>query len=99
VRGVSEISIARTVGDQSSTTRNIGKNVIQAVGSSAIAGKIADVAKATQDAQQAAIQTQSAAPALTRMATELRSLAGSFKVDGRNLRQEQRAHPHRMRSR
>jgi methyl-accepting chemotaxis protein len=84
VERVSDISstIARTVEDQSSTTRNIVKNVSQAaVGSSAIAGKIADVAKVAQDTQQAAIQTQSAARALTRMASELRNLVGSFKVD------------------
>jgi len=75
VERVSDISstIVRTVEDQSSTTRNIGKNGSQAaVGSSAIAGKIADVAKVAQDAQQAAIQTQSAAQAVTRMASELR---------------------------
>lgn len=81
---VSDISstIAATVENQSSTTRRIGENVSHAaVGSSSIANKIAEVAKVAQDAQQEAIQTQAAAQTLARMATDLRNLVGSFKVD------------------
>jgi methyl-accepting chemotaxis protein len=76
------INIANTVEDQSSTTRNIGHNVSQAaVGSSAIANRIAEVARVAKDAQQEAIETQAAAQALTRMSTDLRSLVRHFKVD------------------
>lgn len=84
VEKVSHIStaIARTVDDQSAITRKIGTNVSQAaIASSSIVDKIADVAMLAGQAQQAAIQTQSAAQTLTEMATNLRNLVSNFKVD------------------
>jgi methyl-accepting chemotaxis protein len=84
VERVSRISntIAETAEEQSSTTREIGRNVTAAAaGASSITTRISDVANLARDAQQEATQTQTAAQELTEMALELRSLVSSFKVD------------------
>jgi methyl-accepting chemotaxis protein len=81
VSGISS-EIAKTVEDQSSTTHRIGTNVSHAAAAaSAIASRIADVARLAEGAQQEAMQTQAAAEALSKMAANLRTLTGNFKVD------------------
>ncbi|MCC6536847.1 MAG: hypothetical protein IT162_04810 [Bryobacterales bacterium] len=83
INKVNEISnsIASAVEEQTVTTNEIGRTLAEASsGVSSIAQNISDVANAAKETTRGANDTQTAAHALSRMATELQNLVGRFQV-------------------
>ncbi len=81
---VNDISttIASAVEEQTATTNEIGRNVIQAAqGATDIARNITGVARSAQGTASGATQTQAAAGALSQMAAELQEMVTQFKID------------------
>ncbi len=73
--------IVTTAQAQSTITAGIAENAtIAADGSTAVAGKMAEVATIAQLAKKGAIGTQEAADSLTHMAVELQGLVGRFRL-------------------
>lgn len=76
-------SIASAVEEQTATTTEMARNVDEASrGSSEIAANIMAVARAAEGTTSGAIDTQTAAGELARMASELQSIVSQFKFDG-----------------
>jgi methyl-accepting chemotaxis protein len=83
INQVNDISstIASAVEEQTATTNEIGRNVSDAAkGTSEIAVNIGHVARATEQASAGARDTQTAARALTEMASELQMLVNRFRI-------------------
>jgi len=83
INKINDISntIASAVEEQTATTAEIGRNVGEAArGTSEIAANIMGVAKAAESTTQGATDTQNASGELAKMASELQSLVGQFKV-------------------
>ena len=90
IRDVSEIinqvndissTIASAVEEQTATTNEIGRNVTDAAkATSDIAHNISHVARATEHTKAGAVDTQSAAQALTGMAAQLQALVNRFQL-------------------
>lgn len=90
IRDVSEIinqvndissTIASAVEEQTATTNEIGRNVTDAAkATSEIAHNISHVAGATEHTRAGAVDTQSAAQALTEMAAQLQTLVNRFQL-------------------
>lgn len=83
INQINEISnaIASAVEEQTVTTNEIGRNLTDASrGVTSIAQNIGGVATAAKATTQGAVDTQSAARALSEMASDLQSLVGKFKV-------------------
>ena len=83
IEEINEISnqIAAAVEEQNATTNEISRNVAQAAsGTTHIATNIAGVATAALDTTRGATDSQTAARALSRMASELRVLIDRFEV-------------------
>lgn len=90
IRDVSEIinqvndissTIASAVEEQTATTNEIGRNVTDAAkATSDIAHNISHVARATEHTKAGAVDTQSAAQALTGMAAQLQTLVNRFQL-------------------
>jgi len=83
INKISDISstIASAVEEQTATTAEIGRNVNEAAkGTAEIAQNITGVAQAAQSTTQGATDTQGASSELSKMAVELQSLVGQFKV-------------------
>ena len=81
---VNDISttIASAVEEQTATTNEIGRNVVQAAqGATDIARNITGVARSAQGTAAGATQTQAAAGALSQMAAELQEMVTQFKID------------------
>jgi methyl-accepting chemotaxis protein len=77
-----QTSIASAVEEQSATTNEIGRNVMQAAkGTQEISGNIEGVASATEGASRGAADTQRAAAELSRMALDFQGLVSRFKID------------------
>jgi methyl-accepting chemotaxis protein len=77
-----QTSIASAVEEQSATTNEIGRNVMQAAkGTQEISGNIEGVASATEGASRGAADTQRAAAELSRMAVDFQGLVSRFKID------------------
>ena len=73
-------TIASAVEEQTSTTAEIGRNVLEAAsGSSEIARNITQVADAAQGTAEGASNTQQAAQELARMASDLQRLVDDYK--------------------
>ena len=74
-------TIASAVEEQTATTNHIGRNVGEAAkGTGEIARNITEVAKAAKQTMQGAAETEKSAGALSKLATELQTLVGRFKV-------------------
>jgi methyl-accepting chemotaxis protein len=74
-------SIAAAVEQQTATTNEISRNVSEAAsGGEAIARNIANAAELAQNTSSGALDNQRSAGELSRMAAELKSLVGQFKV-------------------
>jgi methyl-accepting chemotaxis protein len=83
INKINDISstIASAVEEQTATTAEIGRNVGDAArGTSEIAQNITGVAQAAESTTQGATDTQGASSELSKMAAELQSLVGQFKV-------------------
>jgi methyl-accepting chemotaxis protein len=83
INKINDISntIASAVEEQTATTAEIGRNVGEAArGTAEIAQNITGVAQAAQSTTQGATDTQGASSELSKMAAELQSLVGQFKV-------------------
>jgi methyl-accepting chemotaxis protein len=83
INQVNDISstIASAVEEQTATTNEIGRNVSDAArGTSEIARNISLVAQATLQTTSGAKDTQTAAHALTEMASQLQLLVNRFKI-------------------
>lgn len=83
INQVNDISstIASAVEEQTATTNEIGRNVTDAArGTSEIAQSIGNVAQAAEQATAGARDTQTAARALTEMASQLQLLVNRFKL-------------------
>ncbi|VAX29103.1 Methyl-accepting chemotaxis sensor/transducer protein [hydrothermal vent metagenome] len=83
INKINDISntIASAVEEQTATTAEIGRNVGEAAkGTAEIAQNITGVAQAAESTTQGAADTQGASSELSKMATELQSLVGQFKV-------------------
>ena len=79
-----QIVVAASVEEQTAATSEIGRSVTEAAaGSSEIARTITDVAAAARDATQAATDTQRSAEDLARLAAELTTLVGQFRLSDR----------------
>jgi methyl-accepting chemotaxis protein len=73
-------TIASAVEEQTATTGEIGRNVVEAAkGSNEIAHNITGVAQAAQSTTEGASETKRAADDLSRMANDLQRLVGQFK--------------------
>jgi methyl-accepting chemotaxis protein len=69
------------VEQQTATTNEISRNVSEAAsGGEAIARNIANAAELAQNTSSGALDNQRSAGELSRMAAELKSLVGQFKV-------------------
>jgi methyl-accepting chemotaxis protein len=80
INDVSNI-IASAVEEQTATTNEIGRNVVEAAkGTTEIARSITGVAAAAQNTTGGAMQTQKAANALNQMAMTLQKLMDEFKI-------------------
>lgn len=83
INQVNDISstIASAVEEQTATTNEIGRNVTDAAkATSEIAHNISHVAGATEHTRAGAVDTQSAAQALTEMAAQLQTLVNRFQL-------------------
>ena len=83
INEINDISstIASAVEEQTATTNEIGRNVVEAArGTQEIAANISGVAQAAQSTTQGAVDTQKASGELSRMATQLQTLVGQFKI-------------------
>jgi len=81
---ISDISntIATAVEEQSATTNEMSRNVVEAAkGSESITQNITGVAQAAQNTSSSAHDSQKAATQLAEMSTQLRRLVEQFKVD------------------
>jgi methyl-accepting chemotaxis protein len=82
-----QTAIAGAVEEQSVTTNEIGRNIMEAArGSSEIASNIHGVATATQTLSSGANDSQLAARELSRMAQELQSLISQFRYESNGQR-------------
>jgi methyl-accepting chemotaxis protein len=78
-------TIASAVEEQTSTTKDIARNVSEAaVGESQVTETITSVAQAAKSTSAGAQNTQTAARKLSLMATELQDLVGQFKYENGN---------------
>jgi methyl-accepting chemotaxis protein len=76
------MSIASAVEEQTTTTNEIGRSVVEAAqGATDIARNITGVAQSAQNTALGATQTQAAAAALSQMAAELQGMVSQFKID------------------
>jgi methyl-accepting chemotaxis protein len=76
-------TIATAVEEQSATTNEMSRNVMEAAkGSEAITQNIGGVAQAAQNTSSSAHESQKAASQLAEMSTQLRGLVEQFKVEG-----------------
>jgi methyl-accepting chemotaxis protein len=85
INQINDISntIATAVEEQSATTNEMSRNVVEAAkGSEAITQNITGVAQAAQNTSSSAHDSQKAALQLAEMSTQLRRLVERFKVDG-----------------
>ncbi|MEI6761717.1 MAG: methyl-accepting chemotaxis protein, partial [Betaproteobacteria bacterium] len=83
INRINDISgvIASAVEEQAATANEIGKSVATAAtGSSEIARNVDSVSKVSRDTTQGASSSQKAAANLTKMAGELQTLVGRFKI-------------------
>jgi len=83
INKINDISntIASAVEEQTATTAEIGRNVSEAArGTQEIAQNITGVAQAAESTTQGATDTQGTSSELSKMAAELQSLVGQFKV-------------------
>lgn len=75
-------SIAGAVEEQTATTNEIGRSVMEAAeGATDIARNITGVARSAQNTALGAAQTQTAAAELSQMAAELQGMVSQFKTD------------------
>jgi methyl-accepting chemotaxis protein len=82
-----QTAIAGAVEEQSVTTNEIGRNIVEAArGSSEIASNIHGVATATQTLSAGANDSQKAAHDLSRMAQELQTLISQFRYEAQTQR-------------
>jgi methyl-accepting chemotaxis protein len=83
INQINDISntIASAVEEQTATTNEIGRNVTEAArGTSEIAQNITGVARAAQGTTEGASDTQKASAELSRMAADLQTLVGQFRI-------------------
>jgi methyl-accepting chemotaxis protein len=84
IHQINDISntIATAVEEQSATTNEMSRNVMEAArGSESITSNISGVAQAAQNTSSSAHESQKAASQLAEMSTQLRGLVEQFKID------------------
>ena len=88
INNINDISntIASSVEEQSATTNEMTRNVSEAAkGVGEIAQNISGVSSAAQETTQGSSQTRDAAGELSKLAIDLQSLVGKFKIKDNNL--------------